>query len=770
MNHGQSDTESTVSASAERTALATEQARVDRMYRRLDELRENTEDRLAEAHAQERTGYAALEERETRAFEQARRRAQLGSVEEGLCFGRIDLTHPGEEESEARYVGRIGLRDSEHETILVDWRAPAARPFYAATPFDTQGVTRRRSLRVRRRRVVGLDDDVLDADQLPESERAGLVGEAALLDSLQRGRTGRMGDIVATIQAEQDRVIRAPLSGIMVVQGGPGTGKTVAALHRAAYLLYTHRRVLERRGVLVLGPNPAFLRYIGDVLPALGESEAVMRTLGEIVPGVRATAHDDHERARLKGSVRMVDLVRAAVRDRQRSPEQAFGTEDLHVATDAGPVTVSGSTCAHVLETARGLGLAHNVARKYVVTALLHELARAESHLIDRPVDEEDLPFLAERLWFQDPVHTALEALWPYLTAQQLLDELWSDPAALARVGERAGLRAHERALLAREPAAPFTVEDVPLLDEAAELLGEDNSAEQAAERRRRAEQEEEVRYAQGALEITGMHEDNRIEVADFAAFHHDGGPERTTAERAASDREWAYGHAVVDEAQELSAMAWRAVVRRVPTRSLTVVGDLAQTGGAGGAGSWTEALEHHAPGKVHVEHLRVNYRTPAPIMAVAADVLAQAEPGQEPPESVRTEGDAPRAVALKGPWEEDLPGLVEEELAAIGEGRLALITADRLVEGVARAVPAAARPAPGRDALSQEVVSLTATEAKGLEFDSVIVVEPGAVLEQPRGANDLYVGITRATRRLTVAHSGGLPPVLDRLREAARV
>lgn len=767
MNHGQSEAESAVSASAERAALATEQARIDQMYRRLDELRENTEGRLAQAHAQERTGYAALEERETRAFEQARRRAQLGSVEEGLCFGRIDLAHPGEEEAEARYVGRIGLRDSEHETILVDWRAPAARPFYAATPFDTQGVTRRRSLRVRRRRVVGLDDDVLDPERLSASEREGLVGEAALLDSLQRGRTGRMGDIVATIQAEQDRVIRAPLSGIMVVQGGPGTGKTVAALHRAAYLLYTHRRVLDRRGVLVLGPNPAFLRYIGDVLPALGESEAVMRTLGELVPGVSATEHEDHERARVKGSARMVDLVRAAVQDRQRTPEQAFGTEDLHVATDAGTVTVPGATCAHVLETARGLGLAHNVARKYVITTLLQELARAESHLLERPVDEEDLPFLAERLWFEEPVHAALEALWPYLTAQQLLDELWST-GALERVGERAGLPAHERALLARESGAPWTVEDVPLLDEAAELLGEDNSAEQAAERRRRAEQQEEVRYAQGALELTGMHQDNRIEVADFAEFHHGGGPERTTAERAGADREWAYGHAVVDEAQELSAMGWRAVVRRVPTRSLTVVGDLAQTGGAGGAGSWTQALEHHAPGKVHVEHLRVNYRTPAPIMAVAADVLARAEPGQEPPESVRTEGDAPRAVTLEGLGEEGLSGLVEQELAAIGEGRLALITADRLVDEVAGAVSGAARPGPGRDALSREVVALTPTEAKGLEFDSVIVVEPGVVLEQPRGANDLYVAVTRATRRLTVAHAGDLPPVLDRLREGA--
>ncbi|NYH54646.1 DNA helicase IV [Nocardiopsis arvandica] len=764
---------------ASSAALAVEQARVSAMYERLDALRARTADQLAAAHMQERGGFAAAVERETRSYEQARRQAQLGSVEEGLCFGRIDLAEEDgsgsdeDEGRETRYVGRIGLRDAEYGTILVDWRAPAARPFYAATPGDPQGLTRRRHLRVRRRRVVGIDDDVFDPDRLTDTDRRQLVGEAALLASLNQGRTGRMGDIVATIQTEQDRVIRARLAGVLVVQGGPGTGKTVAALHRAAYLLYTHRAVLERRGVLVVGPNPAFLRYVSDVLPALGETDVVMRTVGELLPGVAASAHDAHDVAAVKGSPGMADLLHAAVDDRRRTPEEAFGGEDLLVETDAGVLTVSGALCEHVLRTARGLRLPHNTARKYVVKTLLEELAHSESKLLGRPVAEEDLPFVGERLWHEDPVREALDGLWPYLTPQRLLRDLFADPAALERVGARAGIGAEACASLARAPESPWTVEDVPLLDEAAELLGHDDSAERARERRAEAERAEEEQYAQGVLELGGLFEDqiiqaDAIDVSMMADRHRDTGPSLTTADRAGADREWTYGHVIVDEAQELSPMAWRTVMRRVPTRSLTVVGDVAQTSSAAGARSWTAALEPYARDKVHVERLRVNYRTPAPIMAVAADVLREAAPDEEVPESVREEGDPPCAVRLAS-LEEGLPGLVDGEIRRIGSGRVAVVTADRCLDAVAAALPAAARPGPGgsgsgRDALEEAVVVLTATEAKGLEFDSVVVVEPDALLAQPRGANDLYVAVTRATRRLTVAHTGELPDVLGRL------
>ncbi len=748
--------------SPEEAAIAAEQARVSVMYERLDTLREQTNQRLIDAHLQERSGYAAIVERETRSYEHARRRAQLGSVEEGLCFGRIDITY-GPEDHEARYVGRIGLRDSEHETILVDWRAPAARPFYAATPSDPEGITRRRHLRVRSRRVIGVDDEVFDADGLTEGDRRQLVGEAALLASLHRGRTGRMADIVATIQAEQDRVIRAQLAGVLVVQGGPGTGKTVAALHRAAYLLYTHRRVLERRGVLVVGPNPAFLRYVGNVLPSLGETDVVMRTVGELFPGVEASAHDSPDTAVLKGSTRMVGLVGAAVRDRQRSPRQAFGEDSLRVRTDAGDLVVPADVCEHVLKTTRNLKLPHNTARKYLVNTLLTELARAESQLLSRPFTEEDLPHVGARLWHEAPVQRALDALWPDLTPQLLLRELYADPEALARVGTESGIP--EAVSMVRPEGAPWTVEDVPLLDEAAELLGQDDSLLRARQRQLETEREEEVRYAQGVLDFTGLTEDpaEGLDAVTLAARHRDSGPNLTTADRAGADRTWSYGHVIVDEAQELSPMAWRTVMRRVPTRSLTVVGDVAQTGSAAGTDSWQSALEEYAPGKMHVEHLRVNYRTPAPIMAVAADVLHEAAPGQQIPESVREDGDEPRAVRLAAL--DGLPSVVAAERKTVGEGRIAVVTSDSSLAEVAAVLPGAGRPGSGPDdELGSSVVVLTATESKGLEFDSVVVVRPEELLAQPRGANDLYVAVTRATKRLTVAHESALPDLLKRL------
>ena len=750
----------------EQTVSGDEQGRIDAMYARLDELRAHTESQLSATHLQEQIGYAGIVERETRAHEYARRRAQLGTVEEGLCFGRIDIAHPEEENPEIRYVGRIGLRDTEHKTILVDWRAPAARPFYAATPGAPQDVIRRRHLRVRGRRVIGVDDEVFDLEGLTDTERSGLVGEAALLASLNSERTGRMGDIVATIQAEQDRVIRTRLHGVLVVQGGPGTGKTVAALHRAAYLLYTHRRVLERRGVLIVGPNPSFLRYVSDVLPSLGETDAVMRTVGELYPGVHATAHDTHRTALLKGAPTMVELVRAAVRDRQRVPQEALGSQDLHVPTDVGVLTVSGPACAHVMETARGLRLPHNTARKYVITELLTELARAEAALLGRPVDHEDLPPLRERLWQEETVRKTLDSLWPDLTPEELLGTLWSDPKTLARVGAAAGLTRDEHTALSRPTGDAWSVEDVPLLDEAATLLGKDDSADRARRRRVEAERTDEEHYAQGVLEFTGLVEDpaEGLDAAALAERHRAAEPATSTADRAGADREWAFGHVIVDEAQELSPMAWRSVMRRIPTRSLTVVGDLAQASGAGGATSWIDVLEPYARDKVHVEHLCVNYRTPAPIMAVATDVLAVAAPGQEPPESVREKGDPPRAVAMTGPWAQELPTLVDKEHAAVGAGRLAVITADSVLDEVTAALPVAARARAGRDALVEKIVVLTATESKGLEFDAVVVVEPAALLEQPRGANDLYVALTRATRRLAVAHTGPLPEVLSRL------
>src|SRR5271166_4156324 len=390
-------------------SIRNEQDYVSMLYRLLDAARERSEAALREVQGRGAAGgtFAARVEREVSAAEQARRLSQLNGVERGLCFGRMD-----DSEGHTFYIGRIGLHDGEYEPVLIDWRAPAARPFYAATPNDPVGLLRRRHLYTRGRTVVGIDDEVFDLDKMSEADRRGLVGEAMLLATVRRGRTGRMSDVVATIQAEQDRVIRSVLAGVLVVQGGPGTGKTVAALHRAAFLLYTHRKTLERRGVLIIGPNATFLRYISQVLPSLGETDVVMSSLGELFPGVRATAQDTPEAAVLKGDLRMVRILRAAIRDRQRVPRH-----DLEIVIDGVTLRVPVAVIERARSRARALRKPHNVARKLFVTEMLDALAAEEAAVLGRSLDDEDRPYARARLWEEDPVREAIDELWPSTAA-----------------------------------------------------------------------------------------------------------------------------------------------------------------------------------------------------------------------------------------------------------------------------------------------------------------------------------------------------------------
>ncbi|TDD16746.1 HelD family protein [Nonomuraea diastatica] len=757
-------------------ALDSEQRAVSWLYGRLDAARQRAEEALRTAYGRETGTRQAMVEREAMASEQARRLAQLNAVERGLCFGRID-----DGSGQSTYIGRIGLRDEEHESVLIDWRAPAARPFYVATATDPGGLVRRRHLHLKDRTVVGIDDEVFDLDGMSDGDRRTLVGEAALLAALRRGRTGRMGDVVATIQTEQDRVIRSSLQGALVVQGGPGTGKTVAALHRAAYLLYTHRDTLERRGVLVVGPNPMFLRYISQVLPALGETQVVMATVGEMFPGVRARAADSPAAAVAKGDPRMAEVVARALELRQAVPGA-----DLVVELDGLRLRVPYEVCARLRERARAVRLPHNMARKLYVSELLKELARAEARALEESLhieelevddpelsepldleadlDEIDLELASRRLWGEPEIRRAVDGLWPELTPQRLIDDLLASAETLRSVAPP-GLAWQE---LVRPPGSAWTPGDVPLLDEAAELLGEEDSARRLAAREAEQEWAEHERYAREVLESTGVAEQGIFERADVLAERHaDDGSGLTTADRAVADRSWAYGHVIVDEAQELSPMAWRMVMRRVPAKSLTVVGDLAQTGSAAGARSWGEVLDPYLEGRWRVERLLVNYRTPVEIMRVAADVLRAFAPEQEPPESVRSGGAEPRAVRHAVA---DLPALVKAELAEIGPeagaeageigaGRVGVVTPDARHAEVARLFPEGDLEAP--------VVVLTVGQAKGLEFDAVVVVDAQGILDQsPMGGQDLYVAVTRATRRLTVVHEGGLPDVLSRLAE----
>ncbi len=743
------------------TELEQEQRYIDVLYARLDHLRERTAEEL---RAIRRVGPSGTpqnrSERDAFATLHEHRLAQLEAVEDRLAFGRLDLT-----DGLRRYIGRVGLSDQDQTQLLVDWRAPAARSFYQATAAAPDDVVRRRHLSTRGRKVTGVEDEVLDLDAMDDSERRTLNGEGALLAAIGAHRTGRMGDIVATIQAEQDRVIRSELAGILVVQGGPGTGKTAVALHRAAYLLYTHRERLANRGVLVVGPNDLFLRYIGQVLPSLGETGVVMSTPAQLYPGLDAHGVEAPEVAALKGDLRMVDVVAAAVRNRQRVPAST-----LQLAVDGQVVELTPAAVDAARSRARRSRRPHNLARNQFVREMLDHLADGLGAALGMTVDDDNRKDLVSELRDSRDVRRELNLAWMPLTPERLLADLFADPARLSAAAPQ--LSDAERALLHRERGTPWTVADVPLLDEAAELLGEDDSGALLAAQAQAEQRRSELEYARGVLQIGGGNPQlsglPRVTAEDLARRFSEDGPTMTVAERAEHDRAWAYGHVVVDEAQELSAMTWRLLMRRCPLRSMTLVGDIAQTGALAGAHSWQEVLEPYVKDRWRLEELTVNYRTPAQIMAVASAVLERAGIQANAPESVR-EGDWPPSALRVEPRDgATLARAIAHELRAVSGGRLAVIVPAAQRAPVLEALVAALPPGTvgdGREAMDSPIVVLTVAGAKGLEFDAVVLVEPAAIeRESPRGANDLYVAITRPTQRLLVLHSEDLPPGLDSL------
>ncbi|MGH3719284.1 MAG: HelD family protein [Pseudonocardiaceae bacterium] len=759
--------------------VAAEQDYLTLLYQHLDERRRYTSRRLAEVLRAPHTGTPqALSERDAAAAMYSEQLATLDGVEQGLCFGRLDLNHDEEEDGDGRrYIGRLGLLDEEHDyqPLLIDWRAPAARPFYTATAARPEGVHRRRHIRTRSRTVLAVEDEVLrfhedDGGAGQDSTRTSLTSEAALMAALTQSRTGQMSDIVATIQAEQDRIIRAKPQGVLVVQGGPGTGKTAVALHRAAYLLYTHRRQLAKSGVLVVGPNSTFLRYIGHVLPSLGETSVLLCTVAQLHPGLHARGVEPDETAAVKGRLEMAKVLAAAIRDRQQVP-----TEPIELTVEGQLVRLDERVSLAARTQARRSRRPHNEARRIfhqeVVTALAEQVANKLGGRGRELLSRDDVADIRAELRASPELGAALETLWPMLSPERLLTDLYADPRRLAGITQRI-LDPQECDLLARtapdpeaDPEQVWTPADVALLDEAAELLGSDGS-EQAA--REAAALREELQYAQGVLDILDVDEDLDPELlratdlidadrlADRQRQRHLG----STAERAAADRTWTYGHIIIDEAQELSPMAWRVLMRRCPSRSMTVVGDLAQTGNRAGAGSWQDVLGPYVAQRWRLEELTINYRNPSEVAELAEKVLAAIDVDITPPRSVRRSGAAPRAVRVSGlPGElaAELSAVVAEEAAAVGAGRVGVLGPVAWVDELSTTLPAAS----GAD-LDAPVTVLTVAQAKGLEFDAVVLLDPAAIVaESPRGLSDLYVALTRTTHRLCIVHPGELPDVL---------
>ncbi|GAA3077412.1 AAA family ATPase [Streptomyces roseofulvus] len=732
-----------------------EQKFITSLYARLDDLRDRAEAAVGEALRTPGTGSAQSRlERDIMVAEQSGLLAAFNAGETGLCFGRLVFR-----DGRDHHIGRIGLRedDPQRTPLVVDWRADIARPFYLATGHEPMGLTRRRHITTKGREVVSLHDEVLDLADRTRSGHEGRDADEVLLAALDAARTGRMHDIVQTIQAEQDAIIRSPHAGVLVVEGGPGTGKTAVALHRAAYLLYAHREQLAKRAVLIVGPNPAFLGYIGNVLPSLGETGVLLSTPGELYPGVHATATDTPRAAAVKGDARMAAALAEAVRDRQQVPERGA---PLVVPHEDGDLVIDWDMALEARHKARETALPHNLARPYFAFRILDALA---AQLADRIgadpyggpnfLGPDDIALLAKGIAANPDVHAAIDTLWPDLTPEDFLADYLAEPTHLPE----------EDAAAIRRDGGAWTPGDVPLLDEAAELLGRDDSAERAAQE---AERQRQVQYAQGVLDVsfasrTYEFEDKEeldedasevlsahdIIDAERFAERHEEADHRTAAERAAADRTWAFGHIIVDEAQELSAMQWRLLMRRSPTRSMTLVGDPAQTGDPAGVGAWDAILAPYVQDRWQHVRLGVNYRTPAEIMAVAAAVRRADDPAFEPPGSVRSTGVEPWDRTVEDPVKETADA-VAAELG--GEGRIAVIAPPELLPGLAAALPDASHgPKPD---LTRPVVLLDPRQAKGLEFDTVLVVDPeGIRAGAAHGTNDLYVALTRATQRLGI-------------------
>ncbi|QHN28678.1 helicase [Gordonia pseudamarae] len=745
-----------------------EQAHLDLTYARLDRMRANTRRRLSEALRETEDNPQALSERESYERLYTDDLTKFDAAEHNLYFGRLDL-----DDGEIRRIGRIGILDDDaaDSTLLLDWRAPLSRPFYLATPAAPESVELRRHIRTRNRMVRAINDEYLTGERATDTVTAhgDVVNESALVAALNAARTGEMTDIVETIQREQDIIIRSTHRGVTVIQGGPGTGKTAVALHRAAYLLYTHRDTLSRSGILIVGPNDDFLNYIGQVLPSLGESGVLLSTVGDLFPGVRAGAGDSRETMAVKGDPRMVDVIKRAVRGYQSLP-----TRPVPVTFDTYQVRITSDLVKEARAKARGSRKAHNQGQRIFLRAGLDGLAQAHARTIgaslldgSQLLSPGDIADIRDEM-AQDPdIRRELLRFWPTLTPLDVLRDLYADPAAIRRATP--GWSDDDRRALHRTTAplpegADLSPADVPLLDEIAELIGfgtEDDEREQRAQWRRR------LAEAQEALDIlTGsapqdLEDDLDPEIlmaydlidAEQLAERQTRRRNLTTAERAVGDRQWAFGHVIVDEAQELSAMAWRMVMRRIPNRWMTIIGDTAQTGDLAGTRSWQAVLEPYVAKRWQLRELTVNYRTPAEITRYANRVLHHINPEHSPPTSLRSNGIEPYAIAA---------GSLSAAVAAIDPdwpGLTAIIAPDDECAAIAEALT-------GQHPDSVRV--LTVLACKGLEFDNVVVVEPAAILRQsPRGHSDLYVALTRATQRLVVVHDEPLPEELAGMRPA---
>ncbi|MEU0299572.1 UvrD-helicase domain-containing protein [Streptomyces sp. NPDC006175] len=755
--------------------IGVEQEHLDRVYRRLEEKIDEAEFLMQDASKRGQVGTpGALAERDAQVFRAGVHLNRLNSEFEDFLFGRIDLLRGkdgergpdgaftsveaaddavGEDDTaeiaETLHIGRIGVLDSDYAPLVIDWRAPAAAPFYRSTPKEPGRVVRRRVIRSKGRRVLGVEDDLmrpeltarLEGDELP------VIGDGALMAALGQARSHTMRDIVSSIQAEQDLVIRAPAASVTEVSGGPGTGKTAVALHRAAYLLYQDRRRYAG-GILVVSPTPLLVAYTEGVLPSLGEEgQVAIRAVGSLsdeAAGVEgATTYDEPAVARIKGSSRMLHVVRKAARGALEQPAPRPAPQEGQLEFGEAPAEAGTPTRLRVvafgarveLEADELRRIRHNVlggtapvnllrprARKLLLDALWNK-SSGRGRYTDPELAAELRSSFDEDVSTETPFLTFLNAWWPELTPRQVLAAM-SDERRLSRWARRILNQGEVRRLarslkrLDEDGKGPLSVHDVAILDELQTLLG-------TPARPKRQREADPLDQLTGLEELMPQREETQRERA-----------ERLAAERTE------YAHVIVDEAQDLTPMQWRMVGRRGRHATWTIVGDAAQS-------SWSDPDEAAAARDEALGNrprrrftLTVNYRNPAEIAELAAKVLALAMPGMESPAAVRSTGVEPRFEAVR---DGDLASTVREEARRLLDE----------VDGTVGVVVAMNRRAEARTwlaELGERVVALGSLEAKGLEYDATVVVSPAEIAdESPAGLRVLYVALTRATQQLTV-------------------
>jgi DNA helicase IV len=761
--------------------IAEEQEFLDLALGALDHMRQGARSLRDSAAVANMRGAGDLVERDVVMGTALHRLDQLAIGDQSLFFGRIDYQANGNGQGDTYHVGRLAVSDEALNPLVIDWRAPVAEAFYRATGVEPLGLSRRRHVAIRANEVSGVEDEYfadangeldLPADAVRSATEEGLIegglalgGPGALLAALGRARTGHMGDIIATIQGEQDQIIRSPLAGVLLVQGGPGTGKTAVALHRAAYLLFTHRATLERQGVLVVGPNPLFLNYIENVLPSLGESGVTLSTIAGLVTNVEVSAVDGEEVDQLKGDLRMAKVLARALHTRERPIRH-----DVEIPVGRAIVLLRASYTQEAVDRARRRPGNHNQRR----SAVGRELATRVAHEYRERFVHEDFEEvnavgeLAELIRMTPQFKEALQRIWPRLSGQELLHDLLGAPALLKAAGK--DLLSDDEIVALYRPrftslnAIAWTKADAALIDEARVLVG--------PRRRPRPVAKPEEPGVLAGVDLDAYADNHR------AAALREAQRLLVVQSQELDEAEFVtYGHIAVDEAQDLSPMELRVLKRRDLTGSMTIVGDMGQATTASSNSSWDALLGVLAPRRSPKRvDLTVSYRTPEEVLNFAAATLVAAAPDLVPPRPVRRAGTQPIVQQVRrDEFSKALVDVTRSESDAVAPGRVAVIVAGSRVDEIVALLRAGGLEAiDPRDqdskGLSADLVVLSAEGANGLEFDAVVVVEPGQIANRgardgggttPRGLRTLYVALTRPTRRLAVVACQELPLTL---------